>query len=104
MGSHWYFDIVQVFLKDTDERACAYIAGLAPNRWGGTTDGEDLFDSLQTISADYGEFRIVLYHVNLHMIVFVLVFSESLRYISLMGKTFLTPFRIYLLFALKTWP
>ncbi|XP_057470315.1 stromal processing peptidase, chloroplastic isoform X2 [Actinidia eriantha] len=44
----------QVFLKDTDERACAYIAGLAPNRWGGTTDGEDLFDSLRNISADYG--------------------------------------------------
>eukprot|EP00252_Welwitschia_mirabilis_P010086 TRINITY_DN231_c0_g1_i1.p1 TRINITY_DN231_c0_g1~~TRINITY_DN231_c0_g1_i1.p1 ORF type:complete len:1279 (+),score=278.22 TRINITY_DN231_c0_g1_i1:185-4021(+) len=32
----------QVFLKDTDERACAYITGLTPNRWGFTTDGQDL--------------------------------------------------------------
>lgn len=33
----------QVFIKDTDERACAYIAGPAPNRWGLTIDGVDLF-------------------------------------------------------------
>ncbi|CAM6089817.1 unnamed protein product [Calypogeia fissa] len=32
----------KVFLKDTDERACAYIAGAAPNRWGFTADGRDL--------------------------------------------------------------
>lgn len=32
----------QVFLRDTDERACAYIAGAAPNRWGFTSDGRDL--------------------------------------------------------------
>ncbi|KAF9601664.1 hypothetical protein IFM89_021716 [Coptis chinensis] len=38
----------QVFLKDTDERACAYIAGPAPNRWGFTTDGQDLFDSVNS--------------------------------------------------------
>ncbi|KAF5185660.1 Stromal processing peptidase protein [Thalictrum thalictroides] len=36
----------QVFLKDTDERACAYIAGPAPNRWGYTTDGTDLSDAI----------------------------------------------------------
>ncbi|KAI4295276.1 hypothetical protein L6164_035338 [Bauhinia variegata] len=36
----------EVFLKDTDERACAYIAGPAPNRWGYTVDGEDLFESI----------------------------------------------------------
>ncbi|CAN1837818.1 Stromal processing peptidase, chloroplastic [Linum perenne] len=35
----------QVFLKDTDERACAYIAGPAPNRWGLTVDGKDLLQS-----------------------------------------------------------
>ncbi|GAV65794.1 Peptidase_M16 domain-containing protein/Peptidase_M16_C domain-containing protein [Cephalotus follicularis] len=40
----------QVFLKDTDERACAYIAGPAPNRWGFTADGEDLFKSIGDIS------------------------------------------------------
>nr|GMD30644.1 stromal processing peptidase, chloroplastic [Ipomoea batatas] len=34
----------QVFLKDTDERACAYIAGPAPNRWGFTFEGKDLFE------------------------------------------------------------
>lgn len=34
--------ILQVFLRDTDERACAYIAGAAPNRWGFTSDGRDL--------------------------------------------------------------
>lgn len=33
----------QVFLKDTDERACAYIAGPAPNRWGFDAEGRDLF-------------------------------------------------------------
>ncbi|KAJ7516395.1 hypothetical protein O6H91_22G056800 [Diphasiastrum complanatum] len=32
----------KVLLKDTDERACAYIAGTAPNRWGFTSDGRDL--------------------------------------------------------------
>lgn len=31
-----------MFLRDTDERACAYIAGAAPNRWGFTSDGRDL--------------------------------------------------------------
>ncbi|KAF7836553.1 stromal processing peptidase, chloroplastic [Senna tora] len=36
----------EVFLKDTDERACAYIAGPAPNRWGFTVDGEDLLESI----------------------------------------------------------
>ncbi|KAJ6723654.1 STROMAL PROCESSING PEPTIDASE CHLOROPLASTIC-RELATED [Salix koriyanagi] len=40
----------QVFLKDTDERACAYIAGPAPNRWGFTVDGKDLFESINSIS------------------------------------------------------
>ncbi|KAL5713697.1 hypothetical protein ACHQM5_015750 [Ranunculus cassubicifolius] len=39
----------QVFLKDTDERACAYIAGPAPNRWGYITDGTDLFDSVSNV-------------------------------------------------------
>lgn len=41
----------QIFLKDTDERACAYIAGPAPNRWGFTADGEDLFDSIKQVSS-----------------------------------------------------
>ncbi|XP_027125887.1 stromal processing peptidase, chloroplastic [Coffea arabica] len=36
----------QVFLKDTDERACAYIAGPAPNRWGFTFEGQDLFEAI----------------------------------------------------------
>ncbi|EEF45995.1 pitrilysin, putative [Ricinus communis] len=40
----------QVFLKDTDERACAYIAGPAPNRWGFTVDGKDLFESISDIA------------------------------------------------------
>ncbi|XWS24637.1 hypothetical protein CRYUN_Cryun28dG0119700 [Craigia yunnanensis] len=39
----------QVFLKDTDERACAYIAGPAPNRWGFTVDGKDLLESVADI-------------------------------------------------------
>ncbi|CAK7348928.1 unnamed protein product [Dovyalis caffra] len=39
----------QVYLKDTDERACAYIAGPAPNRWGFTVDGKDLFESMSSI-------------------------------------------------------
>ncbi|XP_061354437.1 stromal processing peptidase, chloroplastic isoform X2 [Gastrolobium bilobum] len=40
----------EVFLKDTDERACAYIAGPAPNRWGFTVDGEDLLESINNAS------------------------------------------------------
>ncbi|KAL8170335.1 hypothetical protein V2J09_022139 [Rumex salicifolius] len=42
----------QVFLKDTDERACAYIAGPAPNRWGLTVDGNDLFEPTEFISSE----------------------------------------------------
>ena len=37
----------QVYLKDTDERACAYIAGPAPNRWGFSVEGKDLFDLIK---------------------------------------------------------
>eukprot|EP00249_Psilotum_nudum_P024970 c29336_g1_i1 orf=853-4701(-) len=40
----------KVFLKDTDERACAYIAGAAPNRWGYTSDGRDLNTLVHPIS------------------------------------------------------
>ncbi|XP_073296699.1 LOW QUALITY PROTEIN: stromal processing peptidase, chloroplastic-like [Primulina huaijiensis] len=47
----------QVFLEDTDERACAYIAGPAPDRWGLTFDGKNLRDSLCN-SATFDE------HVN----------------------------------------
>lgn len=47
---------VQVFLKDTDERACAYIAGPAPNRWGFTVDGEDLLESINNASSINGGF------------------------------------------------
>eukprot|EP00850_Spirogloea_muscicola_P018683 SM000174S03338 [mRNA] locus=s174:45802:51599:- [translate_table: standard] len=32
----------KVMLRDTDERACAYIAGAAPNRWGFTADDRDI--------------------------------------------------------------
>ncbi|ONK70206.1 uncharacterized protein A4U43_C05F31360 [Asparagus officinalis] len=42
----------QVYLKDTDERACAYIAGPAPNRWGFTVDGKDLFDLIKSSSVN----------------------------------------------------
>ncbi|KAL9227600.1 hypothetical protein vseg_003272 [Gypsophila vaccaria] len=45
----------QIFLKDTDERACAYIAGPAPNRWGVTVDGVDLFESSQIVPCETGE-------------------------------------------------
>ncbi|GMH25761.1 hypothetical protein Nepgr_027604 [Nepenthes gracilis] len=45
----------QVFLKDTDERACAYIAGPAPNRWGFTFDGNDLFESIDTTKTENDE-------------------------------------------------
>lgn len=44
--SWWLFHLYQVFLKDTDERACAYIAGPAPNRWGFTFEGQDLFEAI----------------------------------------------------------
>ncbi|XP_039024549.1 stromal processing peptidase, chloroplastic-like isoform X2 [Hibiscus syriacus] len=45
----------QVFLKDTDERACAYIAGPAPNRWGFTIDGKDLLESVADAQLHYEE-------------------------------------------------
>lgn len=50
------FGFYQVFLKDTDERACAYIAGPAPNRWGFTVDGMDLFKSIDNTSCSFGKF------------------------------------------------
>lgn len=46
---------VQVFLNDTDERACAYIAGPAPNRWGFTVDGKDLIETIDNVSSVNGE-------------------------------------------------
>ncbi|KAF3613200.1 hypothetical protein FXO38_36388 [Capsicum annuum] len=46
----------QVFLKDTDERACAYIAGPAPSRWGFTFEGNDLFESVGNQSSNDREF------------------------------------------------
>lgn len=46
----------QVFLKDTDERACAYISGPAPNRWGVTFEGLELLESVSQISRTGGEF------------------------------------------------
>jgi hypothetical protein len=42
----------QVYIKDTDERACAYIAGPAPNRWGFATEGKDLFNVIRSSSAN----------------------------------------------------
>ncbi|KAI3824598.1 hypothetical protein L1987_06062 [Smallanthus sonchifolius] len=42
----------QVFLKDTDERACAYIAGPTPNRWGYTVDGTDILESISKMSVN----------------------------------------------------
>ncbi|XP_076939981.1 stromal processing peptidase, chloroplastic-like [Bidens hawaiensis] len=42
----------QVFLKDTDERACAYIAGPAPNRWGYRVDGSDFLESVRNMSVN----------------------------------------------------
>ncbi|XP_068653506.1 stromal processing peptidase, chloroplastic-like [Aristolochia californica] len=41
----------QVYLRDTDERACAYIAGPAPNRWGFTIEGQDLFEFITSSSS-----------------------------------------------------
>nr|Q40983.2 RecName: Full=Stromal processing peptidase, chloroplastic; AltName: Full=Chloroplast processing enzyme; Flags: Precursor [Pisum sativum] len=41
----------EVFLNDTDERACAYIAGPAPNRWGFTADGNDLLETIDNASS-----------------------------------------------------
>ncbi|KAF0931421.1 hypothetical protein E2562_004549 [Oryza meyeriana var. granulata] len=42
----------QVYIKDTDERACAYIAGPAPNRWGFATEGNDLFNVIRNSTGD----------------------------------------------------
>ncbi|BAU00743.1 Stromal processing peptidase [Vigna angularis] len=45
----------EVFLKDTDERACAYIAGPAPNRWGYTVNGKYLLESINNASITNGD-------------------------------------------------
>jgi len=45
----------QVFLRDTDERACAYIAGAAPNRWGFTSDGRDLNTLVEPVPPSLSE-------------------------------------------------
>ncbi|BBN04418.1 stromal processing peptidase, chloroplastic [Marchantia polymorpha subsp. ruderalis] len=45
----------KVFLKDTDERACAYIAGAAPNRWGFTADGHDLNTLIEPVPPSLSE-------------------------------------------------
>lgn len=55
---------LQVFLKDTDERACAYIAGPAPNRWGFTVDGKDLFEFMGNGSAGEGELLHISFLTN----------------------------------------
>ena len=56
---------LQVFLKDTDERACAYIAGPAPNRWGFSCLGEDLFESLRDVSAHDGTHTCIILRLKL---------------------------------------
>lgn len=53
------FHLYQVFLKDTDERACAYIAGPAPNRWGFTFEGQDLFEAIGNMSTYEGDFTLL---------------------------------------------
>lgn len=56
-------------MKDTDERACAYIAGPAPNRWGFTVDGKDLFESIRTDSTTEGELLPhYMYDLVLHLL------------------------------------
>ncbi|CAK9871880.1 unnamed protein product [Sphagnum jensenii] len=45
----------KVFLRDTDERACAYIAGAAPNRWGFTSDGHDLNTLIEPVPPSLSE-------------------------------------------------
>lgn len=65
-----------MFLKDTDERACAYIAGPAPNRWGFTVDGKDLFESISDLSVSDGE--LLLFDnqnkiLNLHLTLVILL-------------------------------
>ncbi|KAI0496559.1 hypothetical protein KFK09_022879 [Dendrobium nobile] len=47
----------QVYLKDTDERACAYIAGPAPNRWGFSAEGKDLFDLINSAPSEDEKFN-----------------------------------------------
>ncbi|MCO5603407.1 hypothetical protein L7F22_057557 [Adiantum nelumboides] len=49
-----------VFLKDTDERACAYIAGAAPNRWGLTADKLDLNISVERTNLATREEALIL--------------------------------------------
>ena len=43
----------QVMIRDTDERARAYIAGPAPNRWGVAPDGRDINTIMEPIPPAY---------------------------------------------------
>uniref|UniRef100_A0A0D6QV97 Peptidase M16 C-terminal domain-containing protein n=1 Tax=Araucaria cunninghamii TaxID=56994 RepID=A0A0D6QV97_ARACU len=49
-ASHMDLQNQQVFLKDSDERACAYIAGPSPNRWGFTIDDQNLNNIIEPVS------------------------------------------------------
>ena len=52
-----------MFIKDTDERACAYIAGAAPNRWGLTADGRDLGCWIEQTRCATGKLSALVTHV-----------------------------------------
>eukprot|EP00899_Mesostigma_viride_P019537 jgi/Mesvir1/27585/Mv07330-RA.1 len=45
----------RLFLRDSDERACAYLAGYAANRWGYMQDGRDLNVSVSWAPPDATE-------------------------------------------------
>ncbi|GJP40170.1 hypothetical protein CLOM_g24450 [Closterium sp. NIES-68] len=49
----------KVLLRDTDERARAYIAGPAPNRWGYAPDGRDINTILEPIPPGYTDAQAV---------------------------------------------
>ncbi|CAI7791721.1 unnamed protein product [Closterium sp. NIES-54] len=49
----------KVLLRDTDERARAYIAGPAPNRWGFAPDGRDINTILEPIPPGYTDAQAV---------------------------------------------
>lgn len=74
--------LLQVYIKDTDERACAYIAGPAPNRWGFAT-GNDLFNVIQRSGAD-GNFNLIC----ARSVPCLLVYKLDLVFASVQGTSY----------------
>ena len=97
----------QVYIKDTDERACAYIAGPAPNRWGFATEGNDLFNVIQRSDADGNSSLICARLVICHVVdskYLTVLFEELPTYVSNLHKCFFVCWLIFFVLLQQKYP